>query len=125
MTAYHRGIAIFAGAIALTLLAISPSTAFDPFWSTVFSESVLSGSELQLSLLNLGRGTGLQFATAAATEHGGKGIRFGVGFDDMVVPSRNALDGASLPGATSERLFLSTTPCDKRFQFTFQITIYR
>lgn len=122
MSACHRCIAIFAGAIALTLLAISPSTAFDPLWSTVLSESVLSGSELQLSLLNWTSGTGLQFATAAASEHGGKGIRFGVGIDDMVAPSRNALDGASLPATTSERLFLSTTPCDKRFQFTFQIT---
>jgi hypothetical protein len=123
MSLYHRWIAILAGTIAVTLLAISPSTAFDALWSTVLSESVLSASELQLSLLNLAGGTGLQFATAGAAEHGGKGIRFGLGFDDMVAPSRNPLDDAgNVPMAVSDRLFLLTTPCDKRFQFTLQIT---
>jgi hypothetical protein len=40
----------------------------------------------------------------------------------MVATSKNLLDGVNVPLAISERVFLLTTPCDKRFQFTLQIT---
>lgn len=122
MRSWYRVAFILVGAVALTLLAISPSTAFDALWSTVLSPWALPTSELHVSVLSFAGGTGLQLATAAAMEKGGKGIRFGFGFDDMIATSRNSLDGINVPVAVSDRLFLLTTPCDKRFQFTLQIT---
>src|SRR5690242_4085995 len=122
MSPSFRCLFILLGALSLTLLAGSPSSAFEALWSTVLPESALSASDLRLSLLDLAGGTGLQFATAGTLGHGGTGIRVGFGFDDMVPTPRNALDGAKLPVALSDRLFLLTTPCDKRFQLTIQFT---
>jgi hypothetical protein len=109
-------------AMALVLLVTSHAAPFDPLWSTVLSDSAMTASPLHLSLLDLAGGTGLQLATAATVEHGRTGIRFGLGFDEMVATSKNLLDGVNVPLAISERVFLLTTPCDKRFQFTLQIT---
>ena len=113
---------IVIAAMALVLLGTSGATAFDPLWSTMLSDSAMTASQLRLSLLDMGGGAGLQLVTAATPEHGGKGLRFGLGFDEMVATSKNLLDGLNMPVAISERLFLLTTPCDKRVQFTVQIT---
>jgi hypothetical protein len=64
---------------------------------------------------------GLQLATVTALDHRGKGLQFGLGYDDMVSESRDALDGLNLPLAVSDQIFVSTTRCDKRFQFTLEI----
>ena len=122
MSLCFRCLLILLGALSVTQMTLSPSTAFEALWSTVLPDSALSASELRLSLLDLAGGTGLQFATAATLGHGGTGIRVGLGFDDLVTTPRNPLDGVKLPVAPSDRLFLLTTPCDKRFQLTIQIT---
>ncbi|WP_447986999.1 hypothetical protein [Nitrospira sp. Nam74] len=109
-------------AMALALVGASQAAALDPLWSTVLSDSAMTTSQLRLSLLDMAGGTGLQLVTATTLEHGGKGLRFGLGFDEMVATSKNLLDGVNLPVPISERLFLLTTPCDKRLQFTLQIT---
>src|SRR5215212_5625575 len=101
MSPSFRCLLILLGALSLTLLAGSPSTAFEALWSTVLPESALSASALRLSVLDLAGVSGLQFATASTAEHGRTGIRFGLGFDDMVATPRNALDGAKLPVAPS------------------------
>lgn len=122
MRSWYRAIFILVGAVVLTLLAISPSTAFDALWSTVLSDWALPTSDLHVSVFSFAGETGLQLAAASALERGGKGLQFGVGYDDMVTASRNPLEGSKAPLAISDRLFMLTTPCDKRFQLTLRIT---
>ncbi len=120
MRSWHRVTLILVGAVALTLLAISPSMAIDALWSTVLSDWALPTSDLHVSVLSFSGETGLQLAAASA--RGGKGLQFGVGYDDMIAAARNGLDGSNAPLAISDRVFLLTTACDKRFQFTLRIT---
>jgi hypothetical protein len=122
MRSWYRVVLIFVGSASLTLLIISPSTAFDALWATVLSDLALPMSELHVSIFSFAGEAGLQLAAASALERGGKSLQFGVGYDDMVSASRNALDGSNAPLAISERVFMLTTPCDKRFQFTLRIT---
>jgi hypothetical protein len=122
MRVCFRYVMIVIEAMALAQLGASQAVALDPLWSTVLSDSAMTASQFRLSLLDMAGGTGLQLATAAVLEHTGKGIRFGLGFDEMVATSKSLLDGVNMPVAISERVFLLTTPCDKRFQFTLQIT---
>ena len=122
MSLWNRILLVVIGAIGCSVLAVCPSQGFDTLWSTVLSNWVFPMSELHVSILSLAGETGLQLATASATEAGGKSFRFGLGYDDMVGTSRSPLDGSNVPPAISERLFLLTTPCDKRFQFTIRIT---
>jgi hypothetical protein len=122
MRSWCRMILILVGAVTLTLLAISPSAAFDALWGTVLSDWAFPTSELHVSVFSFAGETGLQLAAASALEPGGKSLQFGVGYDDMVSASRNTLDGSNAPLAITDRVFMLTTPCDKRFQFTFRIT---
>ena len=122
MSKRHRLILILVGAIGLVFPALSPASAFDALWSTVLSEGAIPTSDLHVSLLSFAGETGLQLAAASTLDRGGKGLRIGFGYDDMLAASRNPLDGSSLPPAIPDRLFLLQTLCDKRFQFTFRIT---
>jgi hypothetical protein len=87
----------------------------------VLTDSGLSASGSHLSVVSVSPERGLQLATVTALDHRGKGLRFGLGYDDMVWASRHALDGSNIPLAISEQMFLSTARCDKRFQFTLEI----
>jgi hypothetical protein len=109
------------GIVALTVVATSPAFGWDALWSTVLSDQRLA-TEVEVSAFSLEGDTGLQVAAASARDHTGKGIRLGIGYDNMVKPSRTSLEGSMVPLAISDRLFLLTTPCDKRFQFTLQIS---
>ena len=120
MRFWYQVTLILVGTVALVLLATSPSLAFDALWSTVLSDPVLSASELHVSVLSFAGETGLQLAAASAG--GRKGLQFGFGYDDMISASRNGLDGSKTPLAISDQVFLLTTLCDKRFQFTLRIT---
>lgn len=113
----------FAVALALSLTVISPSWASDAMWSSLLSD-FLTSSELQISLLDYKADTGLQLTAISSglLRAWGQRVSFGIGYDDMVSTFRNALDGSTLPPPIAERLFLLHTPCDKRFQFTLQIT---
>ena len=122
MRARYRVALIFVGAISLILLAISPSMAFDALWGTVWSDSALPASELHVSLFSFAGEMGLQLAAASALDRCGKSLQFGLGYDDMVPTFLNALDGSNAPLGITDRVFMLTTPCDKRFQFTFRIT---
>jgi hypothetical protein len=110
-----------AGALALSI--ISPSWASDALWSSPLSE-LLTSSELHISVLDYGADTGSQVTAISSGLLKTWGQRFsvGIGYEDMVSTFRNALDGTTIPPPISERLFLSHTPCDKRFQFTLKIT---
>jgi len=107
--------------VAFTVTAISPSLAWDALWSTIVSDERLA-FQVQVSAFSLEGDTGLQIAAASARDQTGKGIRIGFGYDNMVEASRKALEGSMVPLAISDRLFLLTTPCDKRFQFTLQVS---
>jgi hypothetical protein len=121
MIACYRWSVMWVSAMVLTLLSISPSFGFDPFWSPVLTDWGLSASGLHLSVLSFAPERGLQLATVTALDHRGKGLQFGLGYDDMVSESRVALDRLNLPLAVSDQIFVSTTRCDKRFQFTLEI----
>ena len=99
MIACYRWSVMWVSAMVLTLLSISPSFGFDPFWSPVLTDWGLSASGLHLSVLSFAPERGLQ----------------------LVSESRDALDGLNLPLAVSDQIFVSTTRCDKRFQFTLEI----
>ncbi|HKN86125.1 MAG TPA: hypothetical protein VJV04_04655 [Nitrospiraceae bacterium] len=118
----YRVALIFVGAVSHILLAISASFAFDALWGTVLSDSAVTTSELHVSLFSFAGETGLQFAAASALDRWGKSVQFGLGYDDMVPTFLNALDGSNAPLGISDRVFMLTTPCDKRFQFTLRIT---
>src|SRR4051812_25808986 len=122
MSSWHRMTLIVIGALGLTFLAISPVLAFEALWSAVLSDWALPTSELHVSMFSFVESPGLQFATASALERDGKGLRLGFGYDDMVASTFNSFNGSNTPLAISDRLFLLTTPCDKRFQFTLRIT---
>ena len=110
-------------AIALSLIANSPSWATDALWSSPLSE-FLTSSGLHISVLDYKAATGLQVTAVSSgvLKIWGQRFSIGVGYDDMVSTFRSALDGTVIPPPISERLFLLHTPCDKRFQFTLQIT---
>jgi hypothetical protein len=91
-------------------------------WSAVLSDWALPTSELHVSMFSFVEPAGLQLAAASALERDGKGLRLGFGYDDMVSAAFNSLNGSNTPLAISDRMFLLTTPCDKRFQFTLRIT---
>ena len=122
MIACYRWSVVWVVAMALTLLSIAPSFAFDPLWSTLLTDWGFSTSGLHLSVLSVAAENGLQLASATALDQRGKGLRLGLGYDDMVSASRNALDGSNVPLAISERIFLLTTRCDKRFQLMLQFS---
>jgi hypothetical protein len=109
-------------ALAVTLSTVSPLWAGDDWPSTV-SEFFIS-SELHISMLNYKADTGLQVTTVSSRLLRIWGHRFsiGIGYDDMVSTFHNPLDGNTTAPPISERLFLLHTLCDKRFQFTLQIT---
>jgi hypothetical protein len=96
MIACYRWSVMWVSAMVLTLLSISPSFGFDPFWSPVLTDWGLSASGLHLSVLRFAPERGLQLATVTALDHRGKGLQFGLGYDDMVSESRDALDGLNL-----------------------------
>ena len=110
-------------ALVLTLSAMSPSWANDDWWSVPLSE-YLTFSELQISLLDYKADTGLQVTAVSSglLRTWGQRFSFGIGYDDMISTFHNPLDGSAIPPPISERWFLLHTPCDKRFQFTLQIT---
>jgi hypothetical protein len=122
MMACYRWSVVWVVAMALTLLSIAPSFAFDPFWSTLLTDWGVSTSGLHLSVLSVAAENGSQLASATALDQRGKGLRFGLGYDDMVSASRNVLDGSNVPLAISDRMFLLTTRCDKRFQLMLQFS---
>lgn len=110
-------------ALSITLTMISFSWASDDWWSAPLSE-VLTSSGLHISVLDYKADSGLQVTAVSSGLLRAWGQRFsiGIGYDDMVSTLQNPLDGSTLPPPISERLFLLRTPCDKRFQFTLQIT---
>jgi hypothetical protein len=122
MGACYRWSVVWVVAMALPFLSIAPSFALDPFWSTVLADWGFSSSGLHLSVLSVAADNGLQLASATALDQRGKGLRIGFGYDDMVSASRTALDGSNVPVAISDRMFLLTTRCDKRFQFMLQFS---
>ena len=110
-------------ALSLTLSTTSSSWAGDDWWSASLSE-FLTSSELHISVLDYKADKGLQVTAVSGGLLRTWGQRFsiGIGYDDMVATFHNPLDGSTIPPPISERLFLLHTPCDKRFQFTLQIT---
>ncbi len=110
-------------AFFLTLSTISPSWASDDWWSAPLSE-FLTSSELHISVLDYKADTGLQVTAVSSglLRTWGQRVSIGIGYDDMISTFENSLDGSTIPPPISERLFLLHTPCDKRFQFTLQIT---
>jgi hypothetical protein len=122
MSSWYRVTLIVIDAIGLIFLAISPAPAFEALWSAVLSDWALPTSELHVSMFSFVEPAGLQLAAASALERDGKGLRLGFGYDDMVSAAFNSLNGSNTPLAISDRMFLLTTPCDKRFQFTLRIT---
>lgn len=109
-------------ALAVTLSTISPLWASDD-WSSAVSEFFIS-SELHISMLDYKADTGLQVTAVSSglLRIWGQRFSIGIGYDDMVSTLRNPFDGNTIPPPISERLFLLHTLCDKRFQFTLQIT---
>ena len=109
-------------ALAVTLSAVPPLWAGDD-WSSAVSEFFVS-SELHISMLDYKADTGLQVTAVSSGSLRIWGQRFsiGIGYDDMVSTFHNPFDGNIIPPPISERFFLLHTFCDKRFQFTLQIT---
>lgn len=124
MVGSHHVLLLAAVALALGLIAVSPAAADDLWGSTALSDWFVSASGLHVTVFDYRGDTGLQVTALSSQifQRWGQSLKVGLGYDDMVFTAKSHLDGSPSPLAISDRLFLLHTPCDKRFQFTLQIT---
>jgi hypothetical protein len=92
--------------LGLILTLGTVTRADDAVWTRIVERPFLDSKILSVGLMG---------------HRSAKRLSLGIGYDDMVAPFQNFLDGTPRPVHITEQFFLFQTSCDKRFQFTVQL----
>jgi hypothetical protein len=121
MALSHRFLSVVILGLILTLG--TGTWADDAVWTGIVERPFFDATILSVSVLSLKGENGLQLAIVSGLmgHRSAKRLSLGIGYDDMVTPFQNFLDGTPRPVHVTEQVFLFQTSCDKRFQLTLQL----